>query len=665
MKLIRILTVACVVVWGIACWADPVLPALFSDHMVLQRGSKIHVWGNAAPSEKIDISIADRAGTTTADIAGHWSVYLPALTAGGPFTLVIQGNKKVEFKDVMIGEVWVASGQSNMTFALNSAENGAVEVPKADYSQIRFFTVPRNISEIPQDNTLPASWQVCTPDTAKNFSAVAYFFARGLYRNLKVPIGVIQSAWPGTTIQEWIDPITMPSDPNLATLVEAWNNASPEKKRLAAQPEPFTLEFDDFELVPSSTGATPKMLANFDDGMSDTSLGGSFSYSWQDTPDSTFELVSPGRGGEGFSARVAGRIDGAQDSILTASYQPDHSPVDLGAYSGIRFWVRGNGSFRFRSLQPTITDYDDYAAPVMKASSDWQPVTIWFRDLRQEGWGVTLPFTQTSLSGFSLECLTSAGYVPLPIFGLYEGMITPLLPYEIRGAIWYQGESNALRAQEYRKLLPALIDGWRKAWRDDGLEFLIVQLPNHGDTPTQPGESAWAELREAQLLTMKSTPHTGLAVTIDVGDPKDVHPHRKLEVGERLALWALGTTYKEPIVYSGPMYESMNIDHSSGEPSEVRIHFTHVGAGLEAHGSDALQGFSVAGPDRKFHWADARIEGDTVVVSSPEVTQPVAVRYAWADSPQCNLFNKDGLPASPFRTDDWPGITGSSPGAGP
>ncbi|MGH9528512.1 MAG: sialate O-acetylesterase [Terriglobales bacterium] len=659
MKPLRIAIAASVLAWSV-CWADPVLPALFSDHMVLQRGSEIHIWGKADPSEKIAVSIAGRSGTATTDATGRWSVQLPGLPAGGPFTLTIQGNKKVELKDVMIGEVWVASGQSNMTFALSSADGAENEVPKANYSQIRFFTVPKRISLTPQESTQRAGWQICTPDTAKNFSAVAYFFARDLYRSLGVPIGVIQSAWPGTTIEEWLDPDIVPADPELAPILEKWTELSPTQRQLSAEPVSFDLEYDDFELLSASSSTNGRLLANFDDGTSNTSLGGSFSYSWADAPDSIFELLSPGRGDQGFAARVEGRLDGAQGSTLTASYTLDHSPVDLSSHSGIRFWVRGNGSFRFRSLQPTITDYDDYANQVLKATADWKPVTVLFRDLRQEGWGVSLPFTQASLSGFSIENLTSAGYLPMPVFGLYEGMITPLLPYEIRGTIWYQGESNALKAQQYRKLLPALIAGWRKGWKNQDMEFLIVQLPNHGATPEQPSESAWAELREAQLLTMKNTPHTGLAVTIDVGDPNNVHPHRKLEVGQRLALWALGTTYGKPVVYSGPIYDSMKI-----EGAQARIHFTHIGSGLEARGGGALQGFSIAGADRRFHWADARIEGDTVSVSSPEVVAPSAVRYAWADSPQCNLFNKNGLPASPFRTDDWPGITGPSQRTGP
>jgi sialate O-acetylesterase len=249
-----------------------------------------------------------------------------------------------------------------------------------------------------------------------------------------------------------------------------------------------------------------------------------------------------------------------------------------------------------------------------------------------------------------VQPLQPPSYPPF-CFSVVRGMITPLLPFPFRGVIWYQGESNALQARQYHRLLPVLIESWRLASHQGQMPFLIVQLPNHGAIPNQPAESAWAELREAQLLTLNRLPGTGLAVTIDVGDPKDVHPHRKAEVGRRLALWALGTTYKQPIVYSGPLYQSMAV-----EGSKIRVRFTNTGSGLEAR-DGVLRGFAVADADRKFHWASAVIEGGSVLVSSPEVVAPVAVRYAWADSPECNLFNAEGLPASPFRTDDWPGIT--------
>ena len=636
---------------GLNSWADPVLPTLFSDHMVLQRDREIHIWGKGDPGEKVTASLAGHDATTTADKNGAWSVGLPALSAGGPFTLTIRGKKQVIIRDVMIGEVWIASGQSNMTFSLDGSEGSADEVPKANYPQIRLFTVPKKIALTPQENTLPAHWQLCTPDSARSFSAVAYYFAREIYRKLNVPVGVIESAWPGTPIEQWISPEVLRADADMKAAADAWDHATPAAKAFAESPQPLDLEFDDFELLPAPPNSAAKTLANFDDGTSRLSTGGSFSYSWDEAPNTVFDLESP-HAADVYAARIVGQLDGTQDSILTAKYKLDGSATDLTAYAGLRFRVRGDGSFRLRSLQPTITDYDDYGTPIMKASADWQPVTILFRDLRQDGWGVSLPFTQDALAGFAIQCMTTLGYAPMPVSSLYEGMLAPLLPYAFRGALWYQGESNALKAHQYRKLLPALIQNWRDASHQKDMEFLIVQLPNHGAIPDQPGESAWAELREAQLLTIQQLPHTGIAVTIDVGDPKDLHPHRKLEVGQRLAFWALGTTYKQPGEYSGPLYESMKI-----EGGEARLRFTHAGSGLEARGDAVIKGFAIAGADRKLHWAEARIDGDTVVVSSPDVTQPVAVRYAWGDSPLCNLFNKDGLPASPFRTDDWPGIT--------
>jgi sialate O-acetylesterase len=650
---LRVAVCLCLCGFGLHCWADPVLPSFISDHMVLQRGREIHIWGKADAGESITVSLAGRAVSATTDNRNHWIAQLPALPPGGPFTLTVQGKKQIVIKDVMIGEVWVASGQSNMTFALDSAEGAATEVPKADYPQIRLFTVPRKIALSSQEDTRPAHWQICTPDNAKSFSAVAYFFARDLHRKLNVPVGVIESAWPGTSIEDWVTPESLQSEADLAPVLEEWKQATPDEKKFAENSLPLDLEFDDFEFIPSTTGSASKLLANFDDGTANLSTGGSFSYGWQDSPDALFDLVSPGRGAGGFAAHVSGQLDGTQDSTLAANYKLDAAAVDFNSYAGIRFWVRGNGSFRFRSKQPTVTDWDDYASPVMKATADWQPITVLFRDLRQEGWGVTLPFTQNALSGFTIESLTTLGYAPIPVSGLYEGMITPLLPSAFRGVLWYQGESNALKAHQYRKLLPALINGWRDASHQPDLQFLIVQLPNHGATPDEPSESAWAELREAQLLTIQHFPQTGLAITIDVGDPKNVHPHRKLEVGQRLALWAEGTIYKQPLEYSGPLYQSMKI-----VGGEIRVRFTHVGSGLEAHNNAELRGFAIAGADHKFHWAEARIDSDAIVLSSRDVPDPVAVRYAWADSPVCNLFNKDGLPASPFRTDDWPGITG-------
>jgi hypothetical protein len=488
---------------------------------------------------------------------------------------------------------------------------------------------------------LPASWQTCSPDTAKSFSAVGYFFARDLHKALGVPVGIILSAWPGTLGEEWTDVRSLAAQPILRPIVERWNAASASVKDFAAKQAAISLEFDDFELLPSAGDTQSVAISNFDDGSARTQTGGVWTYSWQDAPETTFELAAPGRGGAGYAARVAGKLDGASSSLLQANFKADGSAADLNAFAGIQFSVRGRGSFQFQTLQPTISDWDNYSVETMEATNEWKQVKIWFKDLKQAGWGVSAPFTRGALTGFVINVMAPIGGPDRPPAGLYDGMISPLLPFRIRGAIWYQGEGNTWRAYHYRTLLPALIRGWRKSWDEGELPFLIVQLPNQGTSP-ELGDSIWAELREAQLLTAKSVRNTGLAVTIDVGDPNNLHPPRKAEIGQRLALWALGATYGKKIVYSGPLYDAMEI-----KGGEAHVRFSQVGDGLDSHG-EALKGFAIAGEDRKFHWASARIEGDEVIVSSPEVSAPVAVRYAWANSPECNLYNKNGLPASPF-----------------
>ena len=635
-----------------SCYGAPHLPHLFSDHMVLQREMPIRVWGTAEAGESISVTLAGATRKTSAAANGHWGVLLPTMPAGGPFLLEIRGKTTVRFKDVMIGEVWIASGQSNMTYALAGAATGPEALRQADDSQLRFFTVPKRIALSTQLDTLPAAWELCSAGTAKEFSAVAYFFARDLRRALNVPVGVILSAWPGTAAEEWTPPAPLKREAVLQPIIDRWKKVSAADKTFAAKGRDFVLEFDDFELLPANAAGAPVRLSNFDDAFSQVSTGGSWSYSWSGAPDTTFALVTPGHGDRGYAAKLSGVLDGASDARWEVQLHP-HAPSDLSPYSGVRFWVRGNGAFVFQSLQPSITDWDNYGTGILKATPEWKQVTISFDDLRQQGWGVVHNFTLDEISGFSISALTELGDPPRPPSGLFFGMITPLAEYRIRGALWYQGESNTERAFQYRTLLPSLIKGWRAEWQQPDLPFLIVQLPNQGHSE-EFADSWWAELREAQLFTLKTVPSTGLAVTIDVGEAANLHPPRKEEIGSRLALWALATAYAKKLEYSGPLYEGMKIDGG-----DVRILFTHVGAGLDVHG-EYLKGFAIAGEDKKFHRATARIEGDTVVVSNPDMAAPVAVRYAWGNSPDCNLFNKDGLPASPFRTDDWPAATFSN-----
>jgi sialate O-acetylesterase len=644
------LTIASLLGASLVLHAEPRLSHLFSDHMVLQRDAAVHIWGWADPGEAIEVGLAGASGKTATARDGRWSISLPAFAAGGPFALEVRGKKTLRVKDVMIGEVWVASGQSNMTYALSGAANAAEEIPKANDPDLRFFTVPKKIAIEPQADTLPAAWEISSSDTAKKFSAVAYFFARDLRRSLGVPVGVILSSWPGTQAEEWTSPELLRADPVLQPIAARWDAVSAEVREFAAGGRRFSLEFDDFELLPVKADSAPVLLDNFDQGSSRKFPLSVWSYSWEDAPDAEFELVAPGRGGQGFAARISGALNEANESRWVFRVRPDGAAVDLSGYAGVRFWVRGNGSLVFRTLQPTISDWDDYSAGLKKVTPEWTPTTIWFKDLKQAGWGVQESLTLDRITGFSISVMTDLQDPRRPSSGLYQGMIVPLIEYRIRGAIWYQGEGNTERAFQYRSLLPALIAGWRTAWKEGNFPFLIVQLPNQGHS-AEFADSWWAELREAQLFTAKNVSNVGLAVTIDVGEAGNLHPPRKAEIGERLALWALATTYGKKLEYSGPLYESMRV-----EGAAIRIKFQHTGGGLRVQ-AGALEGFTIAGEDKKFHRAAASIAGDSVVVSSPEVPAPIAVRYAWADSPECNLFNQENLPASPFRTDDWPSAT--------
>src|SRR5580693_2500563 len=291
--------------------AEPVLPHLFSDHMVIQRETEIRIWGRADPGEGISVSLRNETGQTTADADGRWKITLPAMRAGGPFTLTVQGKKRIVFRDVMLGEVWVASGQSNMTYALSGATGGEKEILHAIYPGIRFFTVPRKIAIEPQTDTLPAAWEVCSPGTSKSFSAVSYYFARDLHKALGVPIGVILSAWPGTAGEEWTDPESLGREPILKPIVERWDASAADVKSYAAHPAEFSMEFDDFELLRAENDSQGALnLSNVDDAAAQTSTGGDWTYDWQGAPESMFELFTPGRGGKGLAARVKGTLDG-------------------------------------------------------------------------------------------------------------------------------------------------------------------------------------------------------------------------------------------------------------------------------------------------------------------------------------------------------------------
>jgi sialate O-acetylesterase len=483
---------------------------LFTDGAVLQQGMKVPVWGTASDGEKVTVSFRDQKVSTTAQ-GGQWMAWLKPLKAGGPDTLKISGQNTVEVKNVLVGEVYICSGQSNMEFGLASAANGPEAVAASKDPMLRLNIIPKATSETPL-HEVNSPWKESGPDTSGGFSAVGYFFGRDLRRALKVPVGLIESNWGGTVAEAWTSNPTLEGNPELESLVTSY--------RAAKRNYPFALM------------TYNQALAQYQKDVE--------------------------------TAKAEGK-------------DPPKPPVAPGDPAN-----PGNPN------RPSV---------------------------------------------------------------LYNAMIVPLQPYAIRGVIWYQGESNAGRAYQYQTLFPAMIRDWRSAWGQGDFAFLFVQLAPFMQIQEEPGESAWAELREAQRLTTLTVPKTGMAVITDVGEEKDIHPRKKEPVGSRLALAARALANGSDIEYSGPTFDTLRIDGS-----RAIVRFKHVGGGLTARDAKdgKISGFTIAGADRKWHAADAVIEGNRVIVSSPQVQRPVAVRYGWANYPVVNLWNKDGLPASPFRTDDFP-----------
>lgn len=479
---------------SISAVADVTLPSLLADHMVVQRGLPVHVWGMAAPNETVSITFRGETKATTADELSRWSLYLSPGEAGGPFQMVIKATNSIELNDVLVGDVWVASGQSNMEFPMTALANPAPEIAAAQYPKIRIFKVEHRPSDYPRSDVPAKAWALCTPERIADSSAVAYYFARDLYQKENVPIGLLETFWGGTAAESWTSLHTLAADASLMPV---------------------------------------------------------------------------------FSVRSK-MVDEREETLLRQ--------------------------------QQEERDYDK-SAEQAKAEGKPIPGRRWHPDF--------------------------AAWAPA---ALYNGMIAPLTRFPIRGAIWYQGESNSgERAPLYTRLFQAMITDWRRSWDEGDFPFLFVQIANWKTAP----DGRWPEVRDAQRKAL-ALRNTGMAVTIDIGDPIDIHPKDKLNVGLRLARAARAIAYGEKLEWSGPLYKQL-----TREDHALRVWFDHA-AGLTAKGG-AVTGFEVAGADGKYVTADAKIEGTAVVVSSASVPDPVSVRYAWADNPTCNLDNREGLPASPFQ----------------
>jgi sialate O-acetylesterase len=481
---------------GAATRAEVKPNSLFSDGAVLQQGVAVPVWGTGKDGEQVTVKIQDQSASTTVK-DGRWLVRLKPMKAGGPFTMTITGDNTITISNLLVGEVWLCSGQSNMAFQLSRAANAAEAIAAAGDSELRLFTVPYGATDTPKTD-VPGSWKESTPQSAASFSAVAWFFGRELRRALKVPVGLINSSVGGTPAEAWTSRATLEADPDLRETLE----------RYAQQVKNYD---------PAAAAAQHQ--------------------------------------------RALEKHKQAVEKAKAAGEKPPQVP-------------RAPADPRQASVRPC---------------------------------------------------------------GLYNAMIAPLEPYALAGGIWYQGESNAGRAGQYQKLFPAMIQNWRQAWGQGEFPFLFVQIAPH--------QAMKPEIREAQLLSWQKVPRTAMAVITDVGNETDIHPTKKEPVGARLALAARAIAYGENIEYSGPVYASMKI-----EGDHAILSFTHLGSGLMAKDGE-LKGFTIAGADGNFVAAKATIKGDEVVLSSPSVAAPVAVRYGWSSTPDVNLFNREGLPATPFRTD--------------
>jgi sialate O-acetylesterase len=643
--------------------AEVRVPSLISDHMVLQRGQRVRVWGTASAGERVSVSFSGRGARATADARGRWQVFLGPFDAGGPHVLTVEGaSNKLTFNDVLVGDVWVCSGQSNMEWLLVNAKDGPRDAAAANDAQLRLFTVRKNTSAEPLEDVV-GRWAQAAPREAAQFSAVCYYFGREIRERVKVPVGLVHTSWGGTPAEAWTSRGALASDASLKPVLERYDAELRDLPRLTAEYERARGEWDAQYLTrdPGNRGeaqgyADPAHSVGDWKRMSLPRLWESAGLDVDGAVWFRREVNVPAAWAGRDLTLALGAIDDFDTTYFNGErvgstgadtpnswtvprrYKVPGSLVRAGGNTvAVRVFDRvGGGGFgggETMSLSPLAEPRGD-AAPL---EGEWS--------YREE---FTVP---SAVIDYSKQPQAPGPGNPNNPTVLYNAMLAPLTPYSIRGALWYQGESNAGGAYQYRTLFPTMIRDWRAKWGGGDFPFYFVQLANWKARKEDSIDSEWAELREAQLMTLRGVPHTGMAVSIDIGDPDDIHPRNKLDVGLRLARWALARDYGVKVETSGPLYESQTV-----EAGRVRLRFTHA-EGLKTSDGGPPRGFFVAGADRKFRPAEARVEKDSVVVWSGEVPSPVAVRYAWADNPAANLYNGAGLPASPFRTDDWPGLT--------
>lgn len=632
------------------------LAAIFGDHAVLQREMPVPVWGWTRPLAQVNVKLGPYEARGMAGDDGKFLVRLPPMPAGGPYELeatAADGDGTALSVDVMVGEVWIASGQSNMEWSLFLCGTADQEDAKrAEDPLLRMLKVPCE-ARLGRQSDVRASWQRCAPPATREFSAVGYYFARRLRAELGVAVGILNSSWGGSMVEAWISREWLVCNAHAAHWVAAYEAEVNSPAYWAGRTEQRPLS----AFFPADPGNDGEMAGWARPAYSEEG--------WK-------EVVLP-RAWQFIGHNYSGVFWFRKTLDVPASWAGKDLSLNIGAvdkqdityFNGEQVGATGSGfEEKFWNLER------DYRVPGELVKAGRNTIAVRAYSFAYNG-GMIGPESsmRVTLRDESAPAISLAGAwrykvehnlglvsrPPAPMgpdnqntpYILYDSMIAPLVPAALRGVIWYQGESNAGRAAEYRSLLTDLIRCWRRDFGVGDFAFLTVQLANHMQAEDFQFESTWARLREAQLQTL-AEPATGLAVTIDIGEATDIHPKNKQDVGVRLAQWALGKTYGRPVCPSGPLYKAMTV-----EGTRIRLRFTYADGGLVAKGG-TLKTFHVAGAERRFVSAEAVIEGDTIVVSSPEIANPVAVRYAWADNPEgCNLYNAAGLPASPFRTDGW------------
>jgi sialate O-acetylesterase len=619
------------------------LAHIFSDNMVLQQNQPVKVWGTADRNETVEVSFCGQTKKGKADKNGNWMVQLAPGTVGGPYAMEVKGkNSSVTLGNILIGEVWLCSGQSNMEWTVANSMNAAEEMAQADFPQIRVFTVKKDMAFSPQAD-LSGSWEVCSPETVGHFSAVGYFFVRKLYQELQVPVGLINSSWGGTDVETWTSGETFFRLP---------------EKYMARYQHPGFDTIEDFIRTNVERKKAFEQALEQDRGMEEGWFDPSYDAgSWE-------KMTVPEKW-DGDLAQADGIIWFRYDFELPEHVAGKKARVHLGPVDDNDVtWINGRRIGETRGFNvERVYDIPPEALAggrnslVVKITDDSSIGGFWGK---AEQMFLEVDGKSYRLAGewrYKPAAITTDFHFVLPSPNmyptlLYNAMIHPLIRYPVKGAIWYQGENNAGAAYDYRTLFPALIRDWRAGWGYT-FPFYWVQLANFMAKEEEPKECEWAELREAQTLTL-ALPQTGQAVITDLGEARDIHPRNKQDVGARLAAHALKKDYgKSDLFCESPVYRSMEVLDSG-----IVLSFDHTAGGLVCRNKYGyIEGFAIAGADRKFVWAQAFLAGDRVVVFSNRVKDPVAVRYSWSNNPDVNLYNSAGLPVTPFKTDDWEWIT--------